>query len=268
MKQLAVIGFVVAVVGTAQPADAQVAARQQAWLGVGIQNTGSGVLVTEVIEGTPADDAGLKNGDVITKVDNASVLSTSALITQVSRRRVGDTITLRVTRGGTTLLLKAMLDRRLSKEELLNRRLLGKLAPDFELAVMTAKGVAGKQRLSNLRGKVVVIEFWATHCFYCRKVHPVLSKLQAKYKNDLVVLGLADDRAHTLRSHLAKARNIRYATLHDKLGAVKRTYFVQSTPTLVVVDRKGVVRFAGIGAGANAGNAIGFAEGCVKKNRP
>jgi len=273
MRHLVPLVFVAAaVVGVTGVTDASAQqGGQKAWLGVGIQNVANGVLVSEVIDGAPADDAGLKQGDVITKVDNVAVRTTNALVNQIARRRVGSAVQLTIVRAGRTTSVRAMLDRRLNREELLNRRLLAKLAPDFNLNVMTRAGVKGKVRLSSLRGKVVVLEFWSRYCGYCKLVHPALSKLQRKHKQNLVVLGLADDPAAALRAHLAKpanAKGINFTTLHDSGSAIKRVYHVQSTPTIIVIDNKGVVRFVGLGAGRNAGNAINMAEHCVKNPHP
>lgn len=242
--------FLLASTVSVAPARAQLAPRP--WLGVQIQNAARGVFVSDVIPGTPADLAGLQQGDVITKVDSGTVRTTSALIMRIGQRKVGDTVSLTLVRKGKTLVLKALLERRLSRDELLERRLVGQRAPDFNLPVMTGAGPRGKLRLSSFLGKVVVLEFWSMHCFHCRQLHPALSALQKKYKPDgLVVLGPADDKPAALRAYLAKAK-VGFTTLHDPGSAVKNKYFVSATPTFIVIDRTGVVRFAGIG-----GNLMG-----------
>jgi membrane-associated protease RseP (regulator of RpoE activity) len=74
-----------------------------AFLGVGVdpQSTG-GATVTAVKSGSPADNAGLKTGDVITKVDDTSIGSSAALVQAVHSHSIGDQVTITYTRGGSS----------------------------------------------------------------------------------------------------------------------------------------------------------------------
>jgi len=262
MRSVAALFVLFASTLLAVPAEAQMAPRP--WLGVQIQNGARGVLVSDVIPGTPADLAGMNKGDVITKVDAAAVRTTVGLITAIARHRVGDTVSITVVRKGKAVKVKALLERRLSADELIKRRLVGQRAPDFALPVMTGGGARSKLRLSSFLGKVVVLEFWSKDCGHCRAIHPSLAALQKKYKPEgLVVLGPADDNVKGLQAYLAK-HALGFTTLHDAGSVVKNKYFVVATPTLVVVDRTGIVRYAGIGS--NVVNQVAdVTRRCLKK---
>jgi putative serine protease PepD len=76
-----------------------------AWLGVEIgqdatSSSGAGAAITNVVSGGPADDAGLRSGDVVTKIDGQPVTDPSELSSAVNSKAVGDTITLTVRRNG------------------------------------------------------------------------------------------------------------------------------------------------------------------------
>ena len=66
---------------------------------------------------------------------------------------------------------------------------VGTVAPDFQAVTPDGKTV----RLSDYRGKVVILDFWATWCGPCKVEIPTLVDLQKKYANDLVVLGMSVD---------------------------------------------------------------------------
>jgi putative serine protease PepD len=75
---------------------------QHAYLGVGIQSVSNGVQITQVRPGTPASQAGLKNGDVITRLDGRKVTNAGELGQAVDAKRPGQTVTLTYTRDGST----------------------------------------------------------------------------------------------------------------------------------------------------------------------
>ena len=102
---------------------------------------------------------------------------------------------------------------------------------------------------TDLRGKVVVVNFWATWCHWCRWEMPSLEKLhEAHAGDDLVVIGLATDvgSAGPIRSFLS-ARHITYPVARAT-AAVERAFGgVTGIPTTFVLDRTGVVRYRVVG---------------------
>jgi putative serine protease PepD len=75
---------------------------QHAYLGVGIATASNGVRLTEVRSGTPAEKAGLRAGDVITKLDGKAVTQAAALGSAIDAKQPGDTVSLTYVRGGKT----------------------------------------------------------------------------------------------------------------------------------------------------------------------
>jgi predicted metalloprotease with PDZ domain len=81
------------------PAPAPMPAKGSVWLGIEMQNTEEGVIVSQTIEGSPAQKGGLQLEDVITKVDGKSVGGTGDIISRVKASAPGDKLKLTVKRG-------------------------------------------------------------------------------------------------------------------------------------------------------------------------
>lgn len=119
-------------------------------------------------------------------------------------------------------------------------------APGFRLA--TTDG--GELGLSDLRGKVVLINFWATWCPPCKAEMPDLNTLQRKYaaEHEFVVLGINVEESPTAVAAFGEAYGLTFPLLLDTKGAVSNDiYNVRSLPTSIIVDRKGQVRDMWIG---------------------
>ncbi len=99
--------------------------------------------------------------------------------------------------------------------------------------------------LARLRGRVVLLDFWATWCGPCRMIMPMLNGLSTRYSaQGLTVLGLSDEPAPQARS-FAQRMGVGY-TLASSPASVA-TYGIHSLPTLVFIDRRGVVREVSVG---------------------
>lgn len=227
------------------------------WLGIGIEDGQRGVRINEIIEGTPAEGAGLAVGDEIIRLDARPLITRSDLLTRLHGRKSGERVSLEVTRGGRRLLLDATLAPRLDEGEILARRLVDKPARPLDLPVASGSGTGD---LARLAGRVVVIEFLATWCDNCRPTYRALADLDARRRADgLVVLGIGDESAAALQA-LAAQERLPFAILRDVGGAARAAYQVSDLPTILVIDRAGVVRYAGIGPGLPVDHAVFAAE--------
>ena len=124
------------------------------------------------------------------------------------------------------------------------------LAPDFTLKSLDGESYT----LSDLRGKVVVVNFWATWCGPCRKEIPDLSRIYSAYKEqDVVILGISLDDVSTDKVRkFAENYKITYPILHgtrSELMRISRTYGgVTAIPTTFLIDREGYIQDMFLGA--------------------
>ena len=112
-------------------------------------------------------------------------------------------------------------------------------APDFVLPAMDGTEL----RLSELKGQVVMVNFWATWCGPCRQEMPLLQQLQLKYEPlgfTLVGINVEPDSAGA-RTWLQKAP-VTFPILFDRQNQVAERFGVQGMPSSVFIDRAGNVR--------------------------
>ena len=83
-----------------------------AYLGVQLSDGNGGAQVGQVVSGAPAADAGVRTGDVVTAIDGKTITGADALVTAVDGKKPGDTVTLKVRRGGSTSDIKVKLGTR------------------------------------------------------------------------------------------------------------------------------------------------------------
>lgn len=122
--------------------------------------------------------------------------------------------------------------------------LAGQDAPDFVL-----KSASGANlRLSEHRGNVVMINFWATWCGPCRQEMPLLNDLYARYERvgfSLLGVNIDDDSRRALE--MAEDLGVSFPVLFDERKEVSRLYQVEAMPVTVLVDREGKVRHVHLG---------------------
>lgn len=114
---------------------------------------------------------------------------------------------------------------------------VGLAAPAFELADVRSGATTS---LEALRGKPVILAFWATHCGPCREELPVLERMHREAAGRYVVLGVSSEPGATVRGFLAE-RGLSFATLSDPRGAVFDAYRVRTIPMTVIIDAEGAV---------------------------
>jgi peroxiredoxin len=116
----------------------------------------------------------------------------------------------------------------------------GSVAPNFTLKSNVGKNV----KLSELRGQVVMINFWATWCAPCRQEMPLLNRIHEQYrKTGFVLLGVnIDDKPETATA-LAQQLGITFPVLFDTDKQVSQRYDVDAMPSTILIDRGGKVRY-------------------------
>jgi peroxiredoxin len=116
----------------------------------------------------------------------------------------------------------------------------GAPAPDFTLAARDG----GKVSLAELKGQVVMINFWATWCGPCRQEMPLFAQLQSKYEPlgfTLLAVNVEPDSAAAV--NWLKGMPITFPVLFDTDSAVAGRFGVEGMPSTVFVDRQGQVRY-------------------------
>lgn len=123
---------------------------------------------------------------------------------------------------------------------------VGFVAPDFTLTTLDGQQVT----LSALRGKVVLVNIWASWCAPCRAEMPAIEKTYLEYQDDgLVVLAVdstVQDALVDVEAFVAEY-GLTFPIPLDKNGEVTRMYRVQSLPTSFFIGRDGVIREVVIG---------------------
>jgi peroxiredoxin len=121
----------------------------------------------------------------------------------------------------------------------------GATAPDFRLMPFSGTQPVS---LSDYRGKVVLVDFWASWCSPCRQSLPLYNGLRADFAaSDFAILavGLDEDTADArtfLREHPVK-----YVALQDPKGDVAQAFGLKGMPSSYLIDRQGIVRYAHAG---------------------
>jgi thiol-disulfide isomerase/thioredoxin len=116
-------------------------------------------------------------------------------------------------------------------------QLMGRVAPDFELPSLDGKNI----KLSDLRGKAVLLNFWATYCGPCKIEMPWFVELQKEYgPQGFQIVGVAMDDASTEEiAKFAKAMNVNYPILLGKESVGESYGGVNVLPTTFFLDRDG-----------------------------
>lgn len=124
----------------------------------------------------------------------------------------------------------------------------GNLAPDFELKDLEGNTV----KLSDYRGKTVLLNFWASWCPPCRAEMPYMEKLYKKYKKDnfeVVAVNMTNtEKSREDAEKFVEELGLTFTIPLDEQGVVGADYEVLAYPTSYFIDSDGVIRYKVLGA--------------------
>jgi peroxiredoxin len=240
-------------VGQSQPDEYMTQFYQRFGIGASLtaQKQAPAMKIGEVSPGSPADHAGLKEGDELLAVDGHQVAglnlrdvaemvtSTRPVPVELRIRRGTEVLIREVNRVPTTQLYK-----QLQPAKVAFPMQMGLDAPKFKLKDVKNNWVS----LDDFRGEWVLLTFWASWCAPCQKEAPVLNRLTHDYSARLAVLALdVDDKREDLERFIAKNK-VAYRVLiagksDDEAG---KSYNVRGIPVNVIVSPDGKVKYVGI----------------------
>jgi thiol-disulfide isomerase/thioredoxin len=218
------------------------------WLGVeaAVLPPGeAGVLVRSVMPGSPAEKSGVALGDRILRVGTEEVSRPQDLVRVVSGHRGGERLGLALLRDGVQRLIAVVLADRPDPDEMLRLALGNGEAPAWR-PLATVRGSV-PATLAELRGRVVVMDFWASWCVACRMTVPTLNAWQDRYgAQGLTIVGVTMDSPEVALPASIEI-GMEYPVLSDPDGETTRAYKAFALPTLFLIDRNGKIRLAQVG---------------------
>jgi len=125
----------------------------------------------------------------------------------------------------------------------------------------TLKSLSGKNlKLSEFRGQVVLLNFWASWCGPCRQEMPVLEEIQRRYKDlGFTILGVNVDEDSEKARTLLKEIPVSFPILLDAKNKTSELYELEAMPTTILIDRDGTMRYL------HKGYQPGFEEHYIKE---
>ncbi len=214
------------------------------WLGVTMVRGDRGVVVEHVVRGSPAEAGGVRVGDRIVAFEGGPVREPADVTQKVAAARDGDRKKLTVAREDRSMDVAIVLAARPTIDELLRMDLVGAPLPAWQ----NVKPLVGAPSSpSELVGSVVLVDFWASFCAPCRMLAPRISALKDRFgAQGLRVVGITTDTAEKAAT-FAEQVQMRYPIVVDDEGATMSAYGITGLPTMLLVDKRGIVRDVFVG---------------------
>jgi len=121
---------------------------------------------------------------------------------------------------------------------------VGAAPPDIAMTTLAGKPIS----LASLRGKVVLIDFWASWCAPCKEEMPFLEALHKKHsRSGFVIVGVSVDSERANADKFIRDLKVTFPIVHDEKHVVADSYKPPRMPTSFILDRAGKVRFVHAG---------------------
>lgn len=132
--------------------------------------------------------------------------------------------------------------------------MLGQLAPKFSGTNLVS---GKKEKISDYKGKIILLDFWYLSCAPCRSLMPILNQLNEKFKDkDFVLLGVnVMDMNNDEIKNYVNEKKYHYEQWYNPLGA-KELYNLASYPTTVLIDKAGHIKFYDTGYSDDMGSIL------------
>lgn len=124
------------------------------------------------------------------------------------------------------------------KELYASTDLRGKAAPKLEVETWL------NQANPKTKGKVVLVDFWATWCGPCRKLIPEMNEWAKKYADDVVFIGMSDEKPETVKEFMKKTP-MNYSVAIDTKKRMSNALGVKGIPHVMIISPDGIVRWQG-----------------------
>lgn len=116
---------------------------------------------------------------------------------------------------------------------------VGDNAPRFSLLDLNGNTVSLNDLL---KGKEVILNFWASWCPECRQQMPVLNEFAKRYNNKIEIVGINVGESKKLATNFTREIKVEYKILLDSKGEVARVYGVIGVPTNVLINKEGLIK--------------------------
>ena len=118
--------------------------------------------------------------------------------------------------------------------------MVGVHAPSFSRPAVVGPSVLSTD---GAKGKVLVVDFWATYCKPCEKEFPKLQALAEKHGERMLLYGLSEDESTDGIAAFVKKTGVHFPIGWDEGNAISQRYKLEKMPTSYVIDKKGIIRF-------------------------